>query len=175
MNNILIVLTIAISLSMDAFSVSIGLASSKIKPRYYFILIVGIYHFIMPLLGHVTSNKLISNIFASSHIIVGIIFILIGLNMLIEIDKEETNKKLNLVAYLVLGLSVSLDSFATGIGIKLINSNMFINCLIFSITSMLFTFIGLKLGNKLDYMFGKLANTVGCIILVSLGIYYLVF
>lgn len=159
---------------MDAFSVSMSLAASNQSNRnYYFVLIVGVYHFIMPLLGNYASNSLINNIFINSNLIVGFILILIGINTLVGIKNKEENIIINLASYITLGLGVSLDSFGTGIGVSLINHNMLLNSTIFSLCSMLFTFIGLKIGQTINNVFGRVANVVGCIILVTLGIYYL--
>lgn len=174
MNNLLIIITIGIALSMDAFSVSMSIAASnKTNKNYFFVLIVGIYHFIMPLLGNYTSNTLINNIFLNSNLIVGFILILIGINTLIGMKNKEDNIIINLASYITLGLGVSLDSFGTGIGISLINHNMLLNSIIFSLCSMLFTFVGLKIGERINEIFGRLANIFGCLILLTLGIYYL--
>ena len=50
----LIILTIAISLSMDAFSLSLIYGTLNLKPRMQKLMsiMVGIFHFLMPLLGY---------------------------------------------------------------------------------------------------------------------------
>lgn len=174
MDNLIIILLIGISLSMDAFSVSLSISLSKTKINYAFVPIVGLYHFVMPLLGAYTSNSLINNIFVSSNIIIGIILCLIGINILIGIKDKQEHNIVNIFSYILLGLGVSLDSFGTGIGIKLINSNMIVNSTIFSICSMIFTYIGLKIGNLLNESLGKIANVIGFIILITLGISYII-
>ena len=54
-------------------------------------------------------------------------------------------------------------------------SNNFLLCSsIFSITSFLFTYIGLLLGNKLNEVIGSLATLLGGVALILLGIIYFI-
>ena len=173
--NLLIIITIGISLSMDAFGVALALTSSKQKVSYLFAVIVGICHFILSYLGSYISDGLLTNIFLSANILVGIILILIGLNVFLGIKKEQSNKNLNLWSNFILAVSVSLDSFGTGIGIKLINPNMFINAVVFTISSFSFTLLGLIIGKRVNHKYGTIAEVIGGITLILLGIYYIIF
>ena len=58
MNSFFIIILIAISLSMDAFSLSLayGMEGINNKNKLFLSLTVGIYHFIMPLIGLILSN-----------------------------------------------------------------------------------------------------------------------
>ena len=106
-------------------------------------------------------------------ILVSFIFIVIGIEMIISNVKEKDNKVIiSLIGFLVFGFSVSIDSFTTGIGLNVINSNYLEVSLIFSIVSGSFTYFGLILGNRLKFYFGRLAASVGGIVLIMLGIYY---
>ena len=51
--NIILIVIIAISLSMDAFSLALAYGTLQLPPKRIFLLtiIVGIYHFIMPIIG----------------------------------------------------------------------------------------------------------------------------
>ena len=59
--SLLIVILVAISLSMDAFSLSLAYGTLDLERKNINLLslIVGAYHFIMPLLGMWFANKLI--------------------------------------------------------------------------------------------------------------------
>ena len=173
--NLLIIITIGISLSMDAFGVAIALTTGKQKISYLFAVIVGMFHFILSYMGSYISDGLLTNIFLSANILVGIILILIGVNVFLGIKKEQSNKIFNLWSYFILAVSVSLDSFGTGVGIKLINPNMLINATIFTISSFSFTLLGLIVGKKINHKYGAIAEAIGGIVLVLLGIYYIIF
>ena len=166
---------IGISLSMDAFSLSLAYGTQKMTPNQKVILslIVGLYHFIMPLIGLFFGNFITKYLIINPSILVAIIFILIGLDMIISSSKnKEDQLLLSIFGFLIFGLSVSLDSFTTGIGLNAINSNYLEVSLTFAVISASFTYLGLMLGNKLTDKFGKIATILGGIILIFLGIIY---
>ena len=74
---------------------------------------------------------------------------------------------------LIFGLAVSLDSFSVGLGLKAIYSNPLVSAFIFSISSLIFTYIGLLLGKKINECIGKISTIVGSLILIMIGILYL--
>lgn len=168
-------LIVGISLSMDAFSLALVYGTQNITFRNKVILsvIVGLYHFFMPLLGLLFGGVITKYLIVNVSILVSFIFIVIGIEMIISNVKEKDNKVIiSLIGFLVFGFSVSIDSFTTGIGLNVINSNYLEVSLIFSIVSGSFTYFGLILGNRLKFYFGRLAASVGGIILIMLGIYY---
>lgn len=175
MNNFLTSLIIGISLSMDTFSLSLlyGTQGIKNKTKVILSIIVGIYHFIMPLIGLLIGQIINNYIIINLNILVGIIFLIISLQMIISAyKKEEELPPLSIIGLFIFGLSVSIDSFSTGIGLKVINSNYIQASSLFSITSLIFTYIGLNLGNILNKKFGKYATIIGGIILLILSITY---
>ena len=175
--NIILIFIIAVSLSMDAFSLALAYGTISMTKKEINILsiIVGIYHFFMPIFGMLI-GKFISNIMhISGDLIVLVIFSFIGINMIIEsFKKEDTVKKMKLGEMILFGLAVSIDSFSVGIGINNISNNFILCSTIFSITSFIFTNIGLKLGNKLNQLIGNIATLIGGIVLVILGLVYII-
>lgn len=169
----LIIILIAISLSMDAFSLSIaygtiGFEKSKI---YMLSIIVGIYHFFMPLMGNSIGNIILKYLFIKPNILLGLIFFIISIEMFFQ--KEEVNNLKNFISLLLFGFAVSIDSFSVGIGISTITDNHYLSYIIFSIISFSFTFIGLNFGKELNKIFGKYAIKLGSIMLLILGMYYI--
>ena len=175
--NIILIFIIAVSLSMDAFSLSLayGTISMTKKEIRLLSIIVGIYHFFMPILGMLIGKFIFNIMHISGDLIVLIIFSFIGINMIIEsLKKEEKVKKMKLGEMILFGLAVSIDSFSLGIGINNISNNFIMCSCIFSITSFMFTYIGLKLGNKLNQLIGKIATIVGGVVLILFGIIYII-
>lgn len=175
--NIILIFIIAVSLSMDAFSLSLayGTISMSKKEIKLLSIIVGIYHFFMPILGMLIGKFIFNIIHISGDLIVLIIFSFIGINMIIEsLKKEEKVKKMKLGEMILFGLAVSIDSFSVGIGINSISNNFIMCSSIFSITSFLFTYISLKLGNKLNQLIGKIATIMGGIVLILFGLIYII-
>ena len=176
MNIFLTCLLIAISLSMDAFSLSLIYGTYGLSKKNQFLLagIVGVFHLVMPLLGLAFGSVLMNYIIFNVDVVVGIIFLIIGIEMLISSKKEEEVKVLiSLVGFLFFGLSVSIDSLTTGVGLSAISQNYIGVASLFMIVSALFTYMGLNLGNKLSDKFGKYATIGGGIMMVILGICYI--
>lgn len=174
--NIILVFLIAISLSMDAFSLSLAYGTISLSKNDIKLLsvIVGIYHFFMPILGMLIGNFILNVLKINDNILVFVIFLFIGISMIIEsFKKGEKVKKLKITEMILFGLAVSIDSFSIGIGLNAISNNFLICSIIFSITSFVFTYIGLVLGNKLNQLIGKVATFIGGITLIILGIIYI--
>lgn len=175
--NIILIFLIAVSLSMDAFSLSLayGTISMSKKEINLLSIIVGVYHFFMPIFGMIIGNFIFNILHINSKLIVLLIFTFIGINMILEsLKKEEKIKKMKLSEMILFGLAVSIDSFSVGIGLNNISNNFIMCSSIFSIISFMFTFIGLQLGNKLNQMIGKISTIIGGIALIIFGIFYLI-
>jgi len=175
--NIILIFIIAISLSMDAFSLSLAYGTINLNKKEINILsiIVGIYHFFMPIMGMVIGKYIVKYVHASSDLIILVIFTIIGINMILESKKEQEEVKyMKISEMLLFGFAVSIDSFSVGIGLNNISNNFIMCSSIFSITSFIFTYIGLKLGKKLNLLIGKIATFIGGISLILLGIIYVI-
>ena len=175
--NIILIFLIAISLSMDAFSLSLAYGTLSFTKKEINILsiIVGIYHFFMPILGMIIGKYIINIVHISTDLIILIIFSIIGINMIIESMKDKkVENKMKIGEMILFGLGVSIDSFSVGIGINSISDNFIICSIIFSLTSFIFTYLGLILGKKLNILIGKIATRIGGFALILLGIIYVI-
>ena len=172
----MVIFLLAIGLSMDAFSLAILYGTLGFTKHKMFILsiIVGIFHFFMPLLGNVLGNVICDIINVNLDILVGFILVMIGLEMLVSLSKDEKiNNLINLSSLFLFGFTVSMDSFSVGMWLPILANNHVFVVSIFSIISFSFTFIGLLVGKKLNEIFGKIANIIGSVILIVLGIIYI--
>ncbi len=175
MNKIITDLIIAVALSMDAFSISICLTTSNLlnkKKLIIFPIIVGILHFVMPLLGNCVGLMISVNLQLIANYILGIIFLVLGLEVLTGKEKEQY-LKISLIYLIVIAITVSIDSFTVGLGLSLTEEYTYLSSLIFSITSFIFTIIGLTIGKYLNKKVEKRASTIGGILLLLLSIKYL--
>ena len=176
MNELLILLMIGISLSIDAFSVStcIGMCNLSFKKTLNTSLLVGLFHFIMPLLGVFISYQINKIILIDSEMILGIILLLISLQLFIEYLKPS-NKEISLNNYgmIFFSLGVSIDSFTVGIGLNAITDNLLLSSTVFSVCSFSFTFLGISLGRYVNKIFKKYSYLIGTIVLFILGLAFL--
>jgi len=162
----------AIALSLDAFSLSIiyGTIIKERKIIYEMSLFVGIFHFFMPLLGYYLSSLFIIKLISKINLLSFVVFLILGLEMLFSNDSDKNIINLSSIYSLIIfAFTVSIDSFS--IGIALVNSNILIPIILFSITSFLFTYFGLNIGKKISQIKG--VNKIGGILLIALSIYYL--
>lgn len=175
--SLLIVFMVAVSLSMDAFSLSLAYGTLNLNKRSInkLSLIVGIYHFFMPILGMIVGSTIIYLLPITPNTLVFMVLFLIGVQMIIESFKEDKSvKKLNFVEMLLFGFAVSIDSFTLGLGLRVIYKVPLVSAFIFSITSFLFTYIGLTMGKKINEIVGKLSTIIGGILLIIISIMYVI-
>lgn len=175
MNIFLTCLIVGIGLSMDAFSLSLiyGTCGLSFYRQVFLSILVGLFHFFMPLLGVYFGNFLHHYFVMDSNLIVGIIFGVIGIEMMLSIYHDGDVKTLDSIfSYMLFGFTVSVDSLTIGVGLSLITHYYLLASSIFMVVSCLFTFLGLMIGNRLNLTFGKYATFFGGIILLFFAVYY---
>ena len=175
MSQILIYFFIGISLSIDAFSLAISLGTTIPSKRNIIktSIIISIFHFIMPLLGSKTGKLLKDIIVIKPNIILFIIFTFLGIEMLKRNKEEQKNIKLTTIMIIIVSLSVSIDSFTVGFAIQLLSNPILPACVIFSILSGLFTYIGFSFGKIIEKVLQEKSNYVGAFIIFIIAIKYL--
>ncbi len=177
MSNFFTIFLIAVSLSMDTFSLSLtyGLLNLSKKDIYELVISVALFHFFMPIIGSIIGTYIMFIIKIDASLLMSIIFLLIALELTISLfKKEEIMIFNNYLSIIVFSFTVSLDSFSTGLGLSAISSNYYYMSTIFMITSGLFTLIGLLLGKKLKDKIGKKSDLIGIIILIILSLKYFI-
>lgn len=176
MKEIISLFVIAIALSMDTFSLSLGIGTSNIskKRMLFFAILVGTLHFLMPLLGTFLGQKLVSFFTLKSDFLLGAILIYLAITMLIEIiHPDEKEKNMSIINMFLLAISVSIDSFSTGIGLTAITNNKLLAVTIFSSVSFCFTYTGLLIGKYASRLLGTYATIFGAILLIIIGLFHL--
>lgn len=158
---------------MDTFSLSIlyGTVGIDIVKSFILSTIVGVFHFIMPLLGNLIGYNIIKKMPISSSIFVGIILIIIGIQMIFQKEQIINLKKIR--SFFIFGITVSLDSFSLGIGLSGITNKYLTSYITFALTSFIFTILGLSFGKVLNKIFGNLSTKIGGILLIVIGIAYI--
>ena len=162
---------------MDAFSVSMtkGFTQkhlSKSQILFYGIFFGG-FQALMPILGYFCGN-VISSIVESLASVIGFILLLaIGLNMIRESlsgGDEEITDNFSFKEVTLLAIATSIDAFAVGITLALLNDPILISALIIGIVAFLFSIVGVFLGRKLGDYIGDKFQILGGVILILIGI-----
>ena len=170
---LLLLFTIGLALSMDTFSLALSLGTLNLNKKSIFLfpLLVGTFHFILPLISRNFGKYIF---FINSDKLLGFIFLFLFLKLLWELSKEEKLElNINLFSLIILALSVSLDSFSTGIGLVEISNSIFLPSLIFLLESSFFTLLGLLIGKNASQSLGKIANYLGLFLLLLLSLIHI--
>ena len=174
---LLLVFIVAVSLSMDAFSLSLAYGTLGIPKKQICLLsiIVGLFHFFMPLLGLFVGASILSFIKINPDFIVFIVLVAIGIQMILEsFSKKDEMEVMRIAGLFLFAFAVSVDSFSVGITLTSISENYVLSAFVFAFCSMAFTFIGLLLGNKIQKSIGKISTIFGGVILILIGLLFLI-
>lgn len=170
-------LLIAVSMSMDAFAVSIckGLSVRKVTPKQCLAVggWFGGFQGIMPALGFVLTNLFASLITSVSHWIAFGLLIIIGGNMIHEAfgkEEDEVDDSFSFMTMLTLAVATSIDALAMGVTLNLANANILIAAPLIAVTTGILSPIGLKVGNVFGAKYKNKAELAGGLVLVGLGI-----
>lgn len=178
MDSFIYYIFIAIAMGLDAFSVSLSLGIQRLSflRMLLFSVVVGLFHYIFPLLG-----STIGNLFKSYLIfpvdVTAILFIVIGMYMMIAAFGEKKNVFLHgrLIAIVLLGLAVSIDSLSIGFSISFSVRLVFWHYALFGSVAMLLTFIGVYIGRKIRFVARIYSEFIAGAILLFIGFSYLLF
>lgn len=170
-------LLIAVSMSMDAFAVSIckGLSVRKVTPGQCLAVAgwFGGFQGVMPVIGFVLTSLFASLICSISHWIAFGLLIFIGGNMIresLDKDVEEVNDSFAFLTMLTLAVATSIDALAMGVTLNLSGANILVAAPLIALTTAVLSPIGLKVGNLFGAKYKNKAELAGGVVLAGLGI-----
>jgi putative Mn2+ efflux pump MntP len=169
---------ISIGLAMDAMTVSLGIGTAgqiaslrgKIRLAGHF----GIFQSGMTALGWLIGGSIIQYVEAFDHWIAFILLAYVASNLIRSGLSEEgqafkqdpsTGKILVLLSF-----ATSIDAFAVGLSIAMIQVPVLISVIAIGIVSVVLSAFGLFAGVKLGQTFGKRMEILGGLILLAIGV-----
>lgn len=163
---------IGVALSMDAFSIALSIGTTHLsKNRFILIpIVVSIMHFVMPLIGLFLGNQILSIININPKIIMTIILLYLAFLMYKDRNNDKVTKINSLLSIFLYAISVSLDSFSVGIGLKALTDKIIIPPIIFSLCAGTITYMGLILGKYSQKVWKEKASLIGIILLILISI-----
>ena len=178
----ILLVTTAISLAMDAFSVSVckGLATKKLKPKHLIITGAwfGGFQALMPLIGYYVGALFRDYVEAFDHWIIFALLALIGANMIKEsFEGDECPANAGSFAFktmLTMALATSIDALATGLTFAATGTNIALAVFLIAITTFICCFIGSIVGAKIGAKCKTQAEIAGGIILIAIGAKFLI-
>ncbi len=173
------VIVLAIALSMDAFAVSIGLGSKGnirglgLKAGLFF----GIFQALMPFIGFLGGKGVLDWVENYAHWIAFGLLALIGTKMIYESLHEGIEENLATVTnkmMLLLAIATSIDAMAAGFSLTLLEVNACLACLIIGVTTFVFSWAGVHIGERSGTWLESKAEMFGGVVLILIGIKILV-
>jgi putative Mn2+ efflux pump MntP len=175
------VLALSVGLAMDAMAVSAarGLAAPRLRARH-FVTVAGFFggfQAAMPLGGWLLGKEVGPYVAAWAHWIAFALLAGIGLKMLLEARKGEslpegaTERELfGVRVMLVLAVATSIDAFAAGLTLPLIDAPPALSLASIGITTGALSALGLWAGRRFGALFGRRLDAFGGLVLVGLGV-----
>ncbi len=180
-----------ISLSMDAFAVSIcnGMVYSNLdrKKTLFMPFIYGLFQALMPIIGFYIGLLFIEQIEAYDHWVAFALLVAIGgkmiydgINELRSPEEEIQPKQFSVTEVLLQGVATSIDALAVGFSLNTMLSGVsdvqlwaWLSVLLIGLTTFAITFVGVIIGKKVGKLFQKkasVAEIVGGAVLVLIAI-----
>ena len=168
---------IAVSLSMDAFAVSVCKGLSTGRPRLGHCLICGGwfggFQALMPLLGWLLGVRFQGMIVSVDHWIAFFLLGLIGFNMVRESrsgEAEELDSSFGPAAMLPLAVATSIDALAVGVTFAFLKVDIIPAVLFIGVTTFVLSAMGVKVGSVFGVRYKSRAELVGGMVLIGMGL-----
>lgn len=169
------IIFMASALSMDSFSISLGMGMQSLRLKRIALigLLFGFFHILLPFIGVVIGQVLSAKIGHLATLASGLLLAGIGLQMILSIFTEN-NRTMLIQPYgfglFVLSLSVSLDSFPVGLSLGLSGVSTVIVLMFFGLICTLLTWVGFLIGGKVRGLLGVYSELLGGSILLAFGL-----
>jgi putative Mn2+ efflux pump MntP len=168
---------LGVGLAADAFTVSVtsGLLIQRIKlnKALKIALFFGGFQALMPILGWMIGLSFREWIVEIDHWVVFGVLGAIGGKMIYEAlwgDSEEAAfNPLEFFTLLGLAIATSIDALATGLGLSVIHSSIFVAASLIGVITFVLSLIGVFLGHRLGDILNTKVDILGGLILIVIG------
>ncbi len=176
---ILEILFLSVALSMDSFTVSItcGLQKTLTKKRTLLLAFsFAFFQALLPLLGALLGDAFSSIMSKADHWIAFALLFIIGLKMIMDGRNFKLKEKIfdvsSLKVIILLSLATSIDAFIVGISFSMMWTIMqqVIAILAIFVATFLFSFMGVKMGERVHFIKPRIALFLGGAILILIGV-----
>ncbi|GKX54623.1 putative manganese efflux pump MntP [Leminorella grimontii] len=177
--NLSATLILAFGMSMDAFAASVGKGAILHKPRFREAfrtgLIFGTIEAITPLIGWGLGLFAGQYITEWDHWVAFGLLLILGARMIVEGLKapEVEAPKLHRHSFWILAataVATSLDAMAVGVGLALLQVNIFHTAMAIGLATMIMATLGMMLGRFIGPLLGKRAEVLGGLVLIGIGV-----
>jgi putative Mn2+ efflux pump MntP len=176
--SLMAIILLSISMSMDAFAVSVGRGAALGRPPLREALrtgiVFGVVEAITPLIGWAAGVAAASYISTIDHWVAFALLGAVGLNMLYSAlkgeDHSEDNKaKASFLVLVATAIGTSLDAMAVGVSLAFLDVNIAVIAIGIGLATFLFASGGIMVGRLIGERFGRYAEGAAGIVLIGLG------
>ena len=184
---LLAILLLGIGLSLDTFAVSLTLGfvcdRTTRREKIRFLIVIGLFHFLMILIGWLIGANVSRLIAAYDHWIAFGLLAFLGIKMIregVSSKEEEVNcHMLSLRNTLMFGVALSIDALISGFSLGLVRVNLFegsplgntlLAGTIIGMTALIISAIGILIGKSVSSRLGSKAEIFGGVILILIGL-----
>jgi len=174
-----VIFGIAVALAMDAFAVSISYGCSPVKMTFRNMFTIafffGSFQAFMPVIGWFSGMVFEQLIKSYDHWIAFILLFVIGARMIVEglkngdEDSCSSGTDLEYRKLFILSIATSIDALAVGLSLSLLNYAIALLALIIGTVTFTISFIGVRMGSRLQHLLGRKTEILGGLILVFIG------
>jgi manganese efflux pump family protein len=180
--NVATTVALAFSMSADAFAAALGKGAALDKPRLKEALrtglIFGVIEAITPVIGWTAGVSASQYISAYDHWVAFILLAATGGKMVWEsarrADGQQKPTQHSLGALISTAIGTSIDAMAIGITLALMEANIAVAALAIGGTTFALATLGIMIGRLIGAKFGRIAEAVGGLVLISIGIKILI-
>lgn len=175
-------MTIAVALAMDAFSVAIasGASMKQVSARQTFRLAwhFGLFQAMMPVIGWAAGKTVVEYVKEYDHWVAFLLLLFVGLNMIRNTfsnddeDEKGMNDPTRGGTLVMLSVATSIDALAVGFGMSMAGVGIVQPAIVIGLVALVFTACGLHIGRKLGQIpkLGAMSEFIGGLALVMIGI-----
>jgi putative Mn2+ efflux pump MntP len=180
--DLITIILVAIGLSVDGFSVAIGIGAANTKRSWAPVLRLaaafGLFQFAMPIAGWLAGLTIVNVIANYDHWIAFALLAYVGSKMIWEAlkkeEEKETDDQTKGLPLLLLSIATSIDALAVGFSFSVLKEQILFPSVIIGIVCFLMTAVGVIFGKVLARIFGKKVSIFGGVVLIGIGIKILI-
>ncbi len=169
---------IALSMAVDAFTVSLGAGTlpqvGGARPTFRLAFHFGLFQALFPIIGYLAGVTILPLIAAYDHWVAFALLAFVGLRMLRSAIgggehalPPNPSRGLTLI---VLSIAVSIDALAIGLTLALLRVTIWYPALVIGLVTGVLSWLGLRIGNHLGKAFGRRVGAFGGAILLLIGL-----
>lgn len=178
-------LLIAVSLALDAMTVSISVGMSDpqaaLKQGLRMGVWFGAFQFAMPLIGFLLGSTLSAYVAFAAPYIAFALLAFVGGRMVMD-ALQNKNCEVPSAAYstltakklFALAVATSIDALAVGVSAAFMALPLLLSCAVIGVTAFLLSLVGALVGRKLGCAFQRWAQVLGGVVLILIGLKFLI-